>query len=329
MNGKFLSLLAPLAYLGLRYSPNTQYQGYADDFSPAIPAERFLAPPDLPPDHPSLQGNSKMSSRYTSVSYPSFTRNRLSKGFKKYYKARTYMKRRRFSNYKWAKPAMRPELKTLDYDVTGGNFSSGQNASALVFFLNSPQVGAAFYNRLGNKVMWDSLHIKGFIAPLGVKTVIAQDFCKFAIIFDRNANGALPSAADIFLNYKNDGSTITTPQGGINPNNMDRFKVICVEDILTQPFVSDANGAITTGGGGSQGFGTILGNAGNYKIDRYIKLRGLISHYKASANPSAIGDVASGSFLGLLMTDNTANPASFLQFIGTMRFRFHDIGYGI
>jgi len=58
-------------------------------------------------------------------------------------------------------------------------------------------------------------------------------------------------------------------------------------------------------------------------IDRFIKLKGLETHYKASSQPAVIGDQASGALYLITYGNASAGTNGYILNFST-RLRYHD-----
>jgi len=213
------------------------------------------------------------------------------------------------------------ELKCVD---GGAGFTtlgfSAAGGTALV--LPPPKNGSAFNNRIGTRTRAVSLELRGHIFTQNNNAAVhPQQFARVIVLYDRQTNGSLPSVADVLTDVKSDDSTSTgSVFCGINMNNRDRFLILRDRKIVLMPV--GANG--TASANGAAVFADpMLPNS--YMYHEFIKLKGLESHYKASSSPGVIGDIATGSFIILVISsedaDGTANAWA-LKY--GARFKFFD-----
>jgi len=212
----------------------------------------------------------------------------------------------------------KPEVKAVDSSP-----SVVLPAGSLAFtLLNGIQEGSSFYNRIGRKIAMKSLHFTGNIAPGVNHTGSDRDYVRWMIIYDRQANGATPTPADLLTNYDNTGATLTgTPYLGLNLNNADRFVVLRDKRIaLSQRQYSGAlaPNPDTWYGANFQNYQSDL------TINEFIDLKGLEVHYKASTNPAVIGDIATGA-LYFVCGVATATGVGAYEAIVNSRLRYWDI----
>jgi len=127
---------------------------------------------------------------------------------------------------------MRPEKKIVDIEFDQLPFSSALN---LVYF-NFIQEGSGFWNRIGRKICMKSLYLTGFIARNNTNgAVLPEDYNRIIVFYDRQANGANVTLANLLLTTDQAGATTTTPFSGINMNNRERFLILMDRRIYTPP----------------------------------------------------------------------------------------------
>jgi len=172
-----------------------------------------------------------------------------------------------------------PEIKTLDQ--ASGAITLNLNSTLNIQALNLIQTGSSFFNRIGRKIEMVSLYITGSI--IGLRTAANSDYVRILVLYDRQTNGALPTATTVLSSYDQAGGTTTSNLVGMNPDERERFAVIMDERIFL-PITATAPPSAT----GVDGVNT------SFNIKRFFKLRNLLTHYKADSNPAVIGDIATG-----------------------------------
>lgn len=214
------------------------------------------------------------------------------------------------------------EIKSVDVATATSNYGS----LGIFTALNIPVEGAAFYNRIGRRIQMKSLHFNGFIIPtLSNANAVTTTYARTMIVYDRQANGAAPALADLILAYTSAGATSSQTLDGLNMNNRDRFQILMDEKVCLPPL--GINGATAA----STAFTSVDINqnaqhaGGRININRFLKLRGLETHYKASAG--TIGDIATGALLLFTLSTDAgngggANTAYEVQY--TARLKFYD-----
>lgn len=205
-------------------------------------------------------------------------------------------------------PYRQSELKSVDVNAISLTFDTTGNFQVL----NIPVTGASFYNRVGNEIMMKSLHLVGQLT-LTNNIATSNEYLRLMVIYDRQPNGAMPTTADVITSYNSAGAFSSLVKDHLNPNNFDRFKVL-MDNRLHIPL--DSTGVL------AKNDAAIFDYTKNeVNINRFIKLRGLSTKYKASAG--AIGDIISGSLL-LFAFGNIPNATAAYNFNGTARLRFVD-----
>jgi len=203
----------------------------------------------------------------------------------------------------------RPEVKCLDIPQA----SYVLNSTGAVTGLNFIRAGTSFFNRVGRKIEMKSLHLKLFVNPL--RTAAFQDYVRVMVVYDAQTNGAAPAISDILQDTDQAGTNATNQYCGPNLNNRDRFRVLCDYKIVI-PSVTSTAGVITN-------LGPVDPVAPAFDIERFIKLKGLITQYKADSAPAVIGDIATGGLFLVTYGGNTAGTEGW-QATGTLRLRYND-----
>jgi len=202
------------------------------------------------------------------------------------------------------------EIKAVDIAGAVYPFRGPATATNLIL-LNGIQTGTAFYNRIGSRVEMKNLQIKGNVEAGANNNDGA--LLRFLIIYDRQPTGALPTVADILQDRSQAGTSNTTGSSSINLDNRDRFSIIrdmCFES------------PVTTITGGTASFTTSMsGNSRDLAINEFIKLKGLGTHFKSTANPATISDIATGALYAMFVTNG--NDSAW-DFAGVFRLRFED-----
>lgn len=200
------------------------------------------------------------------------------------------------------------ETKYVDF-VSEALTIQKYNSPPLANTMNILIQGAAPYQRIGSHVNWKSMRIRVAFRPNGTAV---QDALRMVVIYDRQTNGVAPTWADVIQDTDQSGATGTYNLSGLNMNNRERF--LCLAD---STIVVPSIGTWTPPG---TGLG-IPDATRSLLIDRYIKLRDLTSHYKATAG--TVGDISTGGlFLFFACGQNNAN--TWLADIHA-RLRFSDV----
>lgn len=202
-----------------------------------------------------------------------------------------------------------PELKALD--VPAANYTL--NTTAQITPLNLIRTGSTFCNRIGRKIEMQSVRVSGRLNT--ANTVADEDYFRMMIIYDRQTNGALPAIADILQTTDQATANSTTSQSGINLNNRDRF--IILRDLrIVPPSLTSTAGVVT-----NLGITDPISRLSNF--DFFVKLKGLLTQYKADSAPAVIGDIASGG-LYLVTYGGKASGSEGFSCILESRLRYLD-----
>lgn len=188
------------------------------------------------------------------------------------------------------------------------------NSTAYFKLLNGVQNGSANYNRIGSKICMKTLHIWGQVEMLP-RTTTDEDFVRFAVVYDRQANGAAPNFSDIFRSVDDQGTQTNDVWSQFNYDNKDRF-IVLMDKRRHLPSYTNTAGVITNV--------SMADTSENYTFNRYIKLKQLETHYKASSNPAVIGDISTGS-LYFVALGQIASGSEGWQGEFACRLRYSDI----
>lgn len=182
------------------------------------------------------------------------------------------------------------------------------------FLLNGLFQGSTFYQRIGNKICMKSIYVTGYFSPNLVVSPTKSTFARIMVIYDAQANGLLPTGAGVtavILSYTNTGPQTTTAVDQLNPDNKDRFKILC--DWRT-PLLADAAGTNALS----------VNTPQNVYFQRYCKLQNLETLYNASTG--TVGDIRTGSLLLVAMIDgNNSQTDADWTFTWTARLRYCDV----
>ena len=202
---------------------------------------------------------------------------------------------------------MAGEVKCVD--LAGATYTL--NSTVAITPLNLIRAGSSFFNRIGRKVEMKSLHLKGFIQP--VRTIAAQDYVRIMIVYDSQTNGALPSISDIIQDTDQAGTNNTTSTSSANLNNRDRFKILCDYRIVVP------SQTVTAGQVSTPGWVDPVSTFND--VERFIKLKGLHTVFKADSAPAVIGDIATGGLYLVTYGGNTSGAEGF-NLYASLRLRY-------
>lgn len=218
----------------------------------------------------------------------------------------------------------KPEVKTVDFSWTDvgnvlhpdANLLNFSNAGSFTA-LNAISEGASFYNRIGRKISMKSIRLTYVIERYqNVTPVNVPEVLRVMLIYDRQSNGSFPSITDVLQAYKGDGNNSSAGNAVLcylNMTNSERFSVLA-DQWIDIPDPSDSTY--------KSGIAGILNYNNEMPRDRYIKLKGLETTYKAQ--PAAIGSIATGGLYLVLVSLNTPEQCNY-RLRGAARLRYLDI----
>lgn len=176
--------------------------------------------------------------------------------------------------------AKKGELKGADLPTTATAFSITPTG----LLLNGTQTGAGYFNRVGARIEMKSLHFRGFLSQTATAV---QGFARIFIIYDRQPNGgAMPALTDIIQARDQAGTATNSLCDGINLDQRDRYQILRDIDVVL-PSGTFTAGVMTNVAQYDQ-------ESSAYKLNVFIKLKGLTTHYKSSSNPCTIADINTG-----------------------------------
>lgn len=211
------------------------------------------------------------------------------------------------------------ELKSCD---EGGRSQPLTSAGIVDQIIDMPIEGSSFYNRIARRTRGVSLEFHGIIRPTLTNTAASKvQYARILIVYDRQANGALPSGSDILLDYDNGGGTTNTAYSGVNMDNRDRFQIIRDRKMILPPLGALGVASTTTAPSVYTTNADMKDSMFNYS--EYIKLNGLETQYKASTG-GAIGDISTGAYLIYLIQDQTDANTTAWQLQWNVRYKFLD-----
>jgi len=166
------------------------------------------------------------------------------------------------------------EIKSFDCAVTPGNlvifsappaFAEPAVAFAGYTVINKVLQGAAFYNRIGAKVVFNSIVVNAQLIA-DAATVVTD--VRMVLVYDKQANAAAPAFADVFYCQPTAGTPFSA---GLNMTNRSRFTIMA-----DRYFTLDAAQALTK----------------HVRISSSARWE---TEYRATGD--TIGDITTGAFL--------------------------------
>lgn len=207
------------------------------------------------------------------------------------------------------------EVKGMDTDISLAPVIDTTNTNASSFVLNLVQQGAGSWNRVGRKIYPKSLRFKGnfnFEYNTTVATGHGSDsYIRFAVIYDQQPSGALPTFDTIFGITDQTGTEACTDV--TNPpryDNMDRFKIL-----LDKTVVPDR--LFVTSGGAAPHQDVVV------PFDYFLKLPQCETVFSGQSNPMTIADISSGGLYLYLRAYQNSSEIK-VDVDGIARLRYND-----
>lgn len=181
-------------------------------------------------------------------------------------------------------PSNRPELKCTDTNVnlTAGNVLATTNTNAGIAVLNAVQQGNGSWNRNGKQIRMKSVRYRMILSATNTNVNdLLQNTIRVTLVYDKqSSSGATPTFDTIFGVTDQTGTeSVGSFLDGLRADNTGRF-VVLKDDVI-----DSEQGAIAGANNGEW----------QCTIDRYIKLKGLITIYSGQSNPCTIADISSGA----------------------------------
>lgn len=169
------------------------------------------------------------------------------------------------------------------------------NTTSNILLLNGIQTGSGFFNRVGSRIEMKNLQLNGFLGPQAGVSSTTPTQLRVMIVYDRQPTGALPVISDIIQDRDQTGAASTGGLSHINLDNRDRFSII-----------RDMRWAMPTNTAGVLS-GVPSGVGAEWTVNEFIKLKGLGVHFKSSANPTTIADIATGALYACFIAETNDN----------------------
>jgi len=201
-------------------------------------------------------------------------------------RAKQYEKERRKTSF-WSQM---PSKTTKESKAITNDAGAAFNTTASIVLMNGVATGDDYTNRDGRKISMTSALLRLYFES---STTTTEPLVRLMLIYDKQANGAAPTAADIF-----DATIATNAVSPNNLNNRDRFVTLADEAFIMKQGVNVA---------------------GSFRahLCRYIKLPRLQTVF--SGTGATVASIATGSIY-LVQVSNVASVTS----TGTCRIRFID-----
>lgn len=209
--------------------------------------------------------------------------------------------------YAFAVPFVQDQLQPSQIPIT---------TTPVIQQITTVQQGPGISQRIGNKICLKSLRVRFDLGYVPANNVEITQSARFIVVYDRNPNGAYPTVNQILAANRQDGTTNNgTMWSSINCNLLDRFVILLDEFKILPPVdsVTAINGTWQTGPTNQEAF----------KIDKYIKLKGLETVFSNTANPQVIANTQVGA-LYIVAWGNVAQAVGTYTWVGETRLRFYD-----
>lgn len=191
------------------------------------------------------------------------------------------------------------EINFVDIAVTQTQFNAVQTCQ----LLNGLVPGTGEHNRLGRKITMKSVKITAsIVCPAAGAAPAAFDLLRYAIVYDRQSNGALPAFGDIFSDTNNAGGATVGTWSSRNESNRDRFLILRDKPLKMEKMIG--------GGGVSLSYYQAVINEPLGVWRDYIRLKGLETHFN-TGTAGTVADITSGALLLVVQGINAAADAQY------------------
>lgn len=217
-------------------------------------------------------------------------------------------------------PARAGELKGCDVNVAAqitGVLPSSVFTNLGSCVLNCIQPGAGSWQRVGKRVQFKSLRLRGGFSAICLNNALPNTNStrsvqvRMVVVYDATpSGGAIPSWDTMFGHTTQLGTESSLLSDGLRYDNVGRFKVISDSMfIFTPPEVPMSN------------VGIVL----KEKFDIFVKMDKYSTIYGGQSNPCTIADIASGAiYLIAKISDDTPNSAAEFLTNTVARLRYVD-----
>lgn len=212
------------------------------------------------------------------------------------------------------------ETKSVDVAVVL-SFERGDNVSQSLATIRE---GAAIQNRIGRKIHFKSLQIRGSISN-ALTTATGdkkQENIRYIIFYDKQPNGVAATWNQIIQSTYESGSTASLANDFPNTGNRDRF-IILRDKTITMGATRSASVIDQEYQAGAP-YGTWEGN-GETRVQDFVKLNGMECQFNGTASPATVALINTGNIgvvvQGLLGSNSpTGMPQWKLAFTSRLTF---------
>lgn len=205
------------------------------------------------------------------------------------------------------------EVKTVDVNLQ----TTTPSTTMAIVLLNGTTEGTDAVNRIGRRINMRSVRVRmSFQKGQQPTAATTPDEIRYALVYDRQPNGAAPTYSDIFQNIDKGLNAESGIYSNPNPVNFDRFI------ILREGFRSYVQ--LTTASVATEDLKQESGNGQNNTEEWFVRLKDLEANYVAGAGAGTVADLRSGA-LWMLFLSNVAAANQGINCKWTARLRFNDV----
>lgn len=168
------------------------------------------------------------------------------------------------------------EKKGVDTPLSINQIIDTYNTNADIYQLNAIDAGTNGYNRVGRKIRYLSLRVKGVASLTGFTR---SNVLRMVVVWDKQPSGVLPTYSQIFGQTEATGAITQTLTSQVRYDQMDRFKIL--RDKVMPMNIQCAPASSET-------------YAMWVEYDEYINMKGLESVYNDGTS-GTISDLNSGA----------------------------------
>lgn len=223
------------------------------------------------------------------------------------------------------------EMRSVDTIIYNDQQTGGTNyvgplslkkAGSIQILCQMPVEGPGVWNRISRRTRGHSLEIKGYIKPsLANATAQPAQYARVIVVYDRQANGAVPTLATVLAQYGYDGTAYTDCYAGLNVDQRDRFKILRDRKILLPPLGVNGVAATTSSAAAFSSNGDLSDSLLNFH--EYILLGDAETQYKATSS-GGVTDISTGAYHIITFASDDASATSAWIFTFSTRYRFRD-----
>lgn len=223
------------------------------------------------------------------------------------YKRKSY-RRYRFKRRRSFAPVARLPLKTVDLNQSGVTITSTASTNTSVFPLNTIGAGTARYERNGQSVHMQSVHIRGMITrnPTSNESDMPPCVIRMVLFYDLSTNGSVPNIDQVLQRSMSGAGTDVFSGTDMDTRSNVRLLRSMLFTVGNRPYVYD---------------GTNVSSVDStVPFQMYVKLPMNARKTLYDGPNSGIGAISYGGLFLLLFTNATGNQPA-ITFTSRVRFR--------